>query len=223
MRFRPNKWTFAKRTRLVLVSILTQAQVMLELTSNTGSPGVPAQIMQTSDSAHIGLSALIDAAGKFGVNISATKNVYFRDDLQLSPLKRQSVKISSPQAIAIFGALLLSHHLTLDLEGQQIEQCGGGNGRSILNGNLIFNASIDIGQYSWTPYQQVIIQNTRRLSANSGEFIRIIGSNEGTLRVRHVLSDEGPIDLRNQMGTVTIIDQVQGKSNSVHVCGHCKS
>jgi hypothetical protein len=114
-----------------------------------GSLSVPAQVMQTADRAHIGLSELIAAAGKSGVKIFATNNVYFGGDLQLSPMKWQTVKISAPQAIAIFGALVLSHHLTLEVEGQQIEQCGGGNGRSIVNVNLcLTNRSGDHPEYN---------------------------------------------------------------------------
>jgi hypothetical protein len=175
---------------------------------------------------------MIKAAGKIGINIagSAGQNVYFYDQLDLRSLNNsQTIVISSSAAIAIFGHLYLDDDLVLDLDGQQIEQCGGGNGSVIDGGRLALHGSIDIGQYSFTPYHQLIIEDTQELAADSDGFIRIIGNTDPALYVGQVgnlvgidsLSSKpmGPIDLRNQKGTVSINTIIRPIGGTVSICG----
>jgi hypothetical protein len=135
------------------------------------------------------------------------------------------VTISSPSAIAIYGAVTLAHHLTLALAGQQIEQCGGGNGSAINDGLLMLHGQLDIGQYWYTPYSQIVIKDTQMLAANSAGFVRIIGNTNPTLNIGPVAnlfgvtSRLGPIDLRNQKGDVSVSTIVRSTAGSVQVCG----
>jgi hypothetical protein len=137
--------------------------------------------------------------------------------------------INSFAAIAIFGHLYLDDDLVLDLDGLQIEQCGGGNGSVIDGGRLALHGSFDIGQYSFTPYHQLIIEDTQELAADSDGFIRIIGNTDPALYVGQVgsligidsLSSKpmGPIDIRNQKGTVSINTMVRPIGGAVSICG----